>query len=376
MSIHSRTNPFFCTIKERYLLTKPGSSKETFHIALDISEGILPFHVGDSIAVFPDNDAELVDAIIRELGFAPDVRVTDRSENSFELREYLLKKANISKCTTSLLRILKDTGEHAELLSQLLTPEGKPQAMEFLHKHQLFDILAKFPNSEISPQQLCCTLLPLMPRFYSVASSPNQYPREIHLTVASLTYATAGGARKGAGSHFLGHFAIPFETRIPIYVQPSNGFTLPEDPNAAVIMVGPGTGIAPFRAFLQDRMALRHQGRNWLFFGERNRATDFYYDEYLLTLEKTGHLTLDLAFSRDETEKVYVQHRLWEKRAEIWAWLQKGAYLFVCGDAEKMAKDVDVTLQRIAQDAGFTEEASRQWLKDLRKSRHYRQDVY
>ena len=213
----------------------------------------------------------------------------------------------------------------------------------------------------------------MMPRFYSVASSPKLFKHEIHLTVASLVYETAGGPRRGVGSHFLGHTAVPFETSIPIYVQPSNGFTLPADPDASIIMIGPGTGIAPFRAFLQEREALGASGRNWLFFGERNRETDFYYEDYFRSLK---NLRLDLAFSRDSAEKVYVQHKLWENRADIWNWLQNGAYLFVCGDADKMAKDVDLTLLRIGQDAGLAEEDSREWLKALRKSRHYLQDVY
>ncbi len=376
MSTHSRTNPFICTILDRYLLNKPGSGKETFHISLDISKGSLPFQVGDSVAIYPDNDAELVDGIIGLLKFSADHMVLDRSENPFTVREFLLKKANISKCTSNFLKMLKDNGVQSALLAQLLTPEGKPQAVEFLQTHQLYDILKAFPDSAISPQQLCSALLPMMPRFYSVASSPKQFPKEVHLTVASLVYETAGGPRKGVGSHFLGHTAVPSETQIPIYVQPSNGFTIPENPNAAVIMIGPGTGIAPFRAFLQERMSLGHEGKNWLFFGERNRSTDFYYEEYFLSLEKEGRLQLDLAFSRDTAEKVYVQHLLWEKRKAIWEWLQNGAYFYVCGDAEKMAKDVDITLQRIAQDTGLTEEASREWLKALRKSRHYLQDVY
>jgi sulfite reductase (NADPH) flavoprotein alpha-component len=356
-------------MRERYLLNKPGSTKETYHIVLDTSGMNIPFKVGDSIGIFPDNDEELVDQIIKALGCKPNVTVLDRAQNAFSLRDYLLKKANISKCTSVLLKNISAT-------EKLLAPEGKAQLVEFLQTHQLVDILHAFPGSSISPQQLCSILLPMMPRFYSIASSDKMFKDEIHLTVASLTYETAGGPRRGVGSHFLGHSAIPLQTPIPFYVQPSNGFTLPDDPNAAIIMIGPGTGIAPFRAFLQERMALAHPGPNWLFFGERNRATDFYYADYFQSLEKEGRLRLDLAFSRDTAEKTYVQHLLWNNAQAIWDWMQKGAYLFVCGDAEKMAKDVELTLLRIAQQAGLSEEASREWLKALRKNRHYIQDVY
>ena len=376
MSTHSRTNPLSSKIIDRYVLNKEGSSKETFHVCLDIKGAELPFNVGDSIAVFPDNDLVIVDAILVENRFDPNSEVLDRSGNLFSLRNYLIKKANISKCSSSILKCLKENGARSGLLDQLLTPEGKAESVAYLQTHQLVDILRTFPDSALSAQQLCSCLLPMMPRFYSVASSPKMFKDQIHLTVASLIYDTAGGPRSGVGSHFLGHSAIIGQTPIPIYVQPSNGFTLPHDPTASIILIGPGTGVAPFRAFLQEREILHHTGLSWLFFGERNRATDFYYSEYFLSLQAKGKLRLDLAFSRDEGEKVYVQHRLWENRSDIWEWLQKGAYLFVCGDAEKMAKDVDLTLVRIAQNAGLSEEASCNWLKAMKKNRRYLQDVY
>jgi len=338
--MHSRTNPFFSKIKERVLLNKPGSTKETYHISV---ESDLPFKVGDSIGVLPENDHSIVEAILH---IVPDLDP-----------EFLLKKANICKCTSAVLKLFGVNDK------------------SILETHHLIDILHAFPTP-VSGPELASKLLPLLPRFYSIASSSKMYPHEIHLTVASLTYSTQSGPRRGVGSHFLCHHAKPMQTPIPIYVQPSNGFTLPDDPNASIILIGPGTGIAPFRAFLQERIALQHPGRTWLFFGERNKATDFYYSDYFTALEKQGRLRLDTAFSRDSAEKTYVQHKLWENRASIWDWIQNGAYVFVCGDAEKMAKDVDLTLQRIAQDAGMMEEDARVWLKALRKNRKYLQDVY
>lgn len=354
MSIYSRTNPFPAKVRERSLLNKPGSSKETFHIELDIGGSDLRFQVGDSIGVFAENEAAQVEEIVSLVGSNP--LVQDRAGHSFSFREFLQKKANISKCTSALLKLLH------------ITPDP-----EFLRTHQLVDILRT--SAVAGPQEIASLLLPMMPRFYSIASSAHMFPHEIHLTVASLTYETVGGPRKGVGSHFLCHSAQLMTTPVPIYVQPSNGFTLP-DPSAPIILIGPGTGIAPFRAFLQERIALKHPGKNWLFFGERNKATDFYYEDYFLALQEQGHLRIDTAFSRDSSEKFYVQHRLWEHRSAIWEWLQQGAYLYVCGDAEKMAKDVDLTLHRIAHEFGHTEESAKGWLKSLRKSRHYLQDVY
>jgi sulfite reductase (NADPH) flavoprotein alpha-component len=327
---------------------------------LDIQGSELSFKVGDSVAIFPANDLTTVDEIIERL----------QGENC---RDFLLYKANICKCTSALLKLLEQRGG-GEWLTALL--EDKPRLLEFLQTHHLIDILKAIPDANPSPEELCEKLLPLMPRFYSIASSPKMFPHEIHLTVASLIYPTAHGNRRGVGSHFLCHYADT-STSIPLYVQPSNGFTLPADSDASIILIGPGTGVAPFRAFLQERIALQHEGRNWLFFGERNRSTDFYYADYWLELEKQGHLRLSLAFSRDSQEKTYVQHLLWEQRDAIWDWIQSGAYLYVCGDASKMAKDVDATLLKIVSDqGGMIEEDARAWLKALRKERRYLQDVY
>ena len=364
MSIYNRTNPFSAKILERSPLTKPGSTKETYHIVLAVHD--LPFQVGDSIAVFPENDPDLVDQILSITGDGP---IFDRRSNTtMPFRDFLLQKANLAKCTSSLLKLIP-----SEKTAKLL--EDKALLLPFLETHHLIDILRVLPSA-ISPQELASSLLPLMPRFYSIASSPKMFPGQIHLTVASLTYQSVAGPRRGVGSHFLCHLAEA-STVVPIYVQPSNGFTLPADPEAPIILIGPGTGIAPFRAFLQERIALQHKGLNWLFFGERNLATDFYYSDFWQELERQGRLRLDTAFSRDSASKVYVQHRLWERRASIWDWLQKGAYLYVCGDAEQMAKDVDATLQRIVSDqGGLIEEDAREWLKRLRKERRYLQDVY
>jgi sulfite reductase (NADPH) flavoprotein alpha-component len=217
----------------------------------------------------------------------------------------------------------------------------------------------------------------MLPRFYSIASSQLLFPEEVHLTVASLSYHVRGIERFGVGSHFLCKRALLRETPIPFYVQTSHNFTLPEDPLASIILIGPGTGIAPFRAFLQERLAKQAKGKNWLFFGERNRATDFYYEDFWLSLEHQGRLRLDCAFSRDGSEKIYVQHKLWEQKKDLWCWIEEGAYLYICGNAEKMAKDVELTLQKIAISEGaLTEELARAKIKTLKTEKRLLMDVY
>ena len=374
MSTYSRTNPLIARIKERALLNGAGASKETFHIERSLGGAHLPFQVGDSIGIFPDNNPKLVQSILHALHLTGDEELLDsRSNRHYSAREFLTRKANLAKCTSSFVKMLHDHG--AKNLDELLIAENKPQLTEARHTHDLGDLLRVFPGARIGAQELA-TLLPLMPRFYSIASSVHMFPDEIHLTVASLTYTAHGETRYGVGSHFLCQYATP-DTPIPLYVQPSNGFTIPSDPDAPIILIGPGTGIAPFRAFLQERIALQHPGRNWLFFGERNSKTDFYYAPFFRELQRLGRLRLDTAFSRDQAEKIYVQHRLWEQRADLFEWIQNGAYVYICGDAEKMAKDVEQTFLRIARDQGsLDEEGAKLWLKALRQNRHYLTDVY
>lgn len=355
MSTHSRTHPSIAQIVERYLLTGASSTKRTYHVALQVEAHALPFVVGDSVGVIPENQPELVEAVLRAARVDGATVVLDaRLGEHLSLHEFLLRKANLAKCTTALLR--------------RVSAEAAP---ELAKSHELLDLLRMFPDAALSAQELASALLPLMPRFYSIASSAHMFPGEIHLTVAELTYKVDHELRWGVGSHYVCHRA----TSLPVYVQPSNGFTIPADGAAPIILIGPGTGVAPFRAFLQERMALGHTGPNWLFFGERNRATDFYYRDYWLELERQGRLRLDVAFSRDSAEKTYVQHKLWEGRADVWRQLQEGAFLYVCGDAEKMAKDVEATLLRIAAEH-MSDDKAREWLKSLRKNRHYLTDVY
>lgn len=349
--MYSRTHPYLARIKERWPLTKPGSSKKTYHIVLDIEDSGLVFKVGDSIGVLATNDREVVDQILRKLGASGSEEILDpRSNTTHSFREFLLHKANISKVSFHKLYNVEKTS---------------------------IPLIHLIEHHKPSPTELCKILLPLMPRFYSIASSPKVYPNEIHLTVAFVSSVIDGGVHFGVGSRFLCEQAEIESTPIPIYVQPSNHFTLPADPNASIILIGPGTGIAPFRAFLQERLAMQAEGRNWVFFGERNRAADFYYEEFWTELEKQGRIRLDTAFSRDQAEKIYVQHKMLEQKRSFWEWVQEGGFIYVCGDAEEMAKDVDEALQQIArEEGGMREEEARKFFKSLRMERRYLLDVY
>ncbi|MBS0624786.1 MAG: sulfite reductase [Verrucomicrobia bacterium] len=370
--MYTRTNPFIARIKERYLLTGPASTKRTYHIVLDVSSGPLNFNVGDSIAVLPQNDPHIVKELLHRLNLTGDETIFDsRSSTESTLKQYLLEKANLAKTNSNFIKLLQTYGASLENLL-----ENKAELNLFLQSHSVLDILKRHFKIMLSAQELASHLMPLMPRFYSIASSPKIHPDEIHLTVAFLTYTLQGEKRHGVASHFLCDQAEIESTSIPIYVQPSNGFTLPH-PDTSILLIGPGTGVAPFRAFLQERLAHNAKGRNWLFFGERHRNADFYYESFFKELEKQSLLRLDTAFSRDQAEKVYVQHKLLENAASVWDWIQTGAHLYVCGDAEKMAKDVDAALQQIVREqGGLSEEDSRLYLKRLRSEKRYLLDVY
>lgn len=373
--MYTRSSPFISRIKSRHLLTKPNSSKKTFHVVLDALDPHLNFNIGDSIAIAPANDLKEVDEILHAIKAQGSEIVFDsRGQSDLSIRDFLLYKANLTRANTALFKLLLENGASHAHLAPLLEPENKGQLTEFLHSHSLLELLTMTP---LSPSEIARTAMPLLPRFYSIANSPKMFPNEIHLTVAYLEYYAKGKVRRGVGSHFLCDLATLSTTPIPLYVQPSNHFTLPQDKGASIILVGPGTGIAPFRAFLQERLATQAEGRNWLFFGERNRATDFYYEDFWTQLETQGRLRLTTAFSRDSAQKVYVQHKMYEERKSLWEWIQEGAYFYVCGDANKMAKDVEETLLIVVrEEGGFTEENARLYIKKLKSEKRYLTDVY
>ena len=352
---YDRANPFVSHILERFLLTQSHSSKKTWHLSLSLAGSFIAHRPGDSIAILPENDPRDVEEFLKTFHLkGSEILVDSRAKSEIEARSFFAKKVNLQKAHPALFRALAKEKSDALPLKLL-----KERTIDFaLH-------------------QVPSLFLPLLPRFYSIASSQRTFPDEIHLAVAETSYLLDGRLIRGVGSSFLCERAEVGHTPIPCYLQPSHHFCLPEDPNTPVIFIGPGTGIAPFRAFMQERLATQAKGRNWLFFGERNRDSDFYYGEFWQALERQGHLKLSFAFSRDQAEKVYVQHRMWEERLNLWSWIQEGAHFYVCGDAEEMARDVEAMLLKIFMKEGsLTEEGARHKLKELRMQKRYLLDVY
>lgn len=376
-----RLHPAMTTIKERYLLTKSGSSKQTFHISLDLSQTPIQFKVGDSIGIYAQNDPLLVQRFINALKAKGDEVINDpRNGVPLSLWEFLSFKANLFRLTSSFLKLFYEyekDHDKKNRLQRFLQTENKPLLSQYLSTHDPLDLFKEYQEVEIPLQDLCAQFGPLLPRFYSVASSQLFLKNEVHLIVALFTFTHQGEQRFGVGSHFLCHLAKLYETPVPIYVQPAHHFTLPSDDHIPIIMVGPGTGIAPFRAFMQERHLKNAPGKNWLFFGERNRHSDFFYEQEWNQWVSQGKLKLDLAFSRDQPYKIYVQHKMYEKRKELWSWLEEGAYFYVCGDAQHMAKDVESMLLKIIQEEGeMSEEAAKHYLKTMRAKKRYLTDVY
>ena len=382
-SAFSKDNPFPALLTENRMLTQPGSAKETRHFVVSLAGSGLHYKAGDSLGVFPSNRAEEVAEIIQRLGATGDELVAPQALKlpaPMPLRDVLTHKVALAGPPRRIIETLaaKATApaEQAKLTA-LLSPESKEALVAFLDDREFVDLLAEFPSAKLTPQEFVDHQRRLMPRLYSIASSSRVHPQEIHLTVAVVRYQTNGRARAGVCSTFLADRALVGSTPTPVFVSHSH-FGPPEDGAKDCIMIGPGTGIAPFRAFLQDRVATGATGRNWLFFGDQKRATDFLYEDEWQNYLAQGQLArLDTAFSRDQSAKIYVQDRMRENAAELWQWLQGGASFFVCGDAKRMAKDVDLALHEIiAAQGNLTPAAAADYVKQLKKDKRYQRDVY
>jgi sulfite reductase (NADPH) flavoprotein alpha-component len=380
-SIYHKNNPFLATIKERYSLTLSESKKNTQHVVLDLSGSGLTYEVGDSIGIYPINNKELVDKTLKAMRADGSEMVHNKhSGQTLSLREFLAGKANLTDLSRKLLSILAEkqpNPEKKEGLLSLLAEDGHEKLKTYLEGHELWDALLDNSEVEFPIQDLCNLLMPLLPRLYSISSSMSVVGEEVHLTVGVLKYSSNGHQRVGVCTHFLCDLMPMHEAVVPVYIQKHHGFTLPPQSEAPIIMIGPGTGVAPFRAFLQERVVHNAQGKNWLFFGECNQATDYYYEQYWKELEKEGKLRLTTAFSRDQEEKIYVQHRMLAQGADFYKWIEQGAYIYVCGDASRMAKDVEATLHEIIRVHGNKDEAEAKALvKKLRTEKRYLRDVY
>lgn len=382
-SQYSKENPFPARITENRLLNKPGSAKETRHFVVSLEGSDLSYKAGDSLGVYPTNRASDVGEIIDLLHATGDELVSPamlKLAAPISLREALTHRLALAGPTAKIVQTLAakatDAGEKAKL-EDLLKPENKEQLTGFLAEREYVDLLAEFPSARLTPQELVDHMRKLMPRLYSIASSSKLYPKEIHLTVGIVRYVTNHRERHGVCSTFLADRVILNETPTPVFVSNSH-FGPPENGAADCIMVGPGTGIAPFRAFVQDRVASGATGRNWLFFGDQKHATDFLYQEEWEKYLAEGKLAkLDLAWSRDQGVKVYVQDKMRANAAELWAWIKNGAHFYVCGDAKRMAKDVDQALHDIiAEQGGMSIEEAQAYVKEMKKEKRYQRDVY
>ena len=383
-SPYSKTNPFLARISENRLLNAEGSAKETRHFVVDIQGSGLSYTVGDSLGVFATNRAEEVVELLTLLGATGDELVSPamlKLEQPITLREALTSRLALAGPTPKLLKTLVEKATAADekaKLEELVAPENEEALKPWLEQRQYIDILTEFPSAKLSPQELVDLQRKLMPRLYSIASSPRVSPQGVHLTVAIVRYETNGRDRVGVASSFMADRVDVGETPVPVFVANSH-FGLPEDhASKDIIMVGPGTGIAPFRAFVQERAGQGGSGRNWVFFGDQHEATDFLYaDEWKNYVANGDVQKLDLAWSRDQAEKVYVQDKMRESGAELWAWLQSGAIFYVCGDAKRMAKDVDQALHDIViEHGGLSTDEATAYVKELKKDKRYQRDVY
>jgi sulfite reductase (NADPH) flavoprotein alpha-component len=302
--------------------------------------------------------------------------VPDTAGNPVTIREALTRFYVITEKDKKLLAAIAEKDPSAAHFLPMVTPEGRAELEAYVWGREVIDPLLAHPDAKFTPEEFVKCLRKLQPRLYSIASSQKAHPNEVHLTVAAVRYETHGRARQGVCSTFLADRAG--EGPVPVFVHTAKHFRVPEDPSTHAIMVGPGTGIAPFMAFLQERKVSGATGKNWLFFGDQKASTDFLYREELEAWHGEGVLhKLSTAFSRDQAEKIYVQHRMLEAAEELYAWLEEGAYFYICGDASRMAKDVDAALHQVVEKAGgkSAEEAAA-YVEELKKSKRYRKDVY
>jgi len=381
-SPYSRKNPYLAEITRHDHLTLPGSEKDTRHFVINLGNSGLTYTPGDSLGIFARNAPPVVDEVIRLLGFPPETQVKSPQGQPLTLRESLLQNYILNRASRKIMSALAEIIPQGEQRNRLMEIVDNSEVLsEYIFTRDYVDILQEFDEARFeSPEDFLAELSPIVPRLYSIASSLAAHPREAHLCIAVVRYETRGRTKTGLASGFFADYAETFVKNIPIYVQESRSFRLPKDNSTDIIMCGPGTGVAPFRAFLEQRVLDGATGRNWLFFGEQHRATDFLYGEDLLGFQKNGKLhRLELAFSRDQAHKIYVQHRMMENAKELWGWLQNGAYFYVCGDAKRMAKDVHATLITIAQTAGgLSPEAASEYVNTtlMRTERRYLRDVY
>ncbi|WP_368993803.1 assimilatory sulfite reductase (NADPH) flavoprotein subunit [Caldifermentibacillus hisashii] len=376
-SVYSKKNPYPAEVLENISLNGRGSNKETRHLVLSLEDSGLTFEPGDSLAILPENDPELVDSLINELGWNPEESVQINEEGDiYSLRKALLSKFEITRLTKSFIQAAAELF-HNEELKKLAAPGNEEKVKAYLDGRDLLDFVRDFRPVQLKPVDFIHILRKLPARQYSIASSLKANPDEVHLTISAVRFQAHGRNRKGVCSSQIAERIQPGDM-LSVYVDQNPNFKLPSNPDTPIIMIGPGTGVAPFRAFLQEREAEGVTGKSWLFFGDQHFSSDFLYQVEWQKWLKNGVLTkMDVAFSRDQAEKVYVQHRMLEKRKEFYQWLEDGAVVYVCGDEKHMARDVHQTILTILEkEGGLTSEQAAVYIDQMRKQKRYQRDVY
>ncbi|KKB73290.1 MULTISPECIES: assimilatory sulfite reductase (NADPH) flavoprotein subunit [Bacillus] len=376
-TVYSRKNPFRAEVLENINLNGRGSNKETRHLELSLEGSGLTYEPGDALGIYPENDPELVELVLKELKWNPEEVVTvDKQGERLPLKEALTSHFEITVLTKKFLQQAAGFSEN-EKLQELTSPGNEAQLKEYLQGRDLLDFVRDFGPFSASAQEFVSILRKMPPRLYSIASSFQANPDEVHLTIGAVRYHAHGRDRKGVCSVLCAERLQPGDT-LPVFIQPNKHFKLPENPDAPIIMVGPGTGVAPFRSFMQEREETGAKGKSWMFFGDQHFVTDFLYQTEWQKWLKDGVLTkMDVAFSRDTEEKVYVQHRMLEHSKELFEWLQEGAVFYVCGDKKNMAHDVqNALLDIIEKEGGMSREEAEAYLAEMKQQKRYLRDVY
>ena len=374
--IYTKQNPYSAELLVSQKITGRDSAKDVRHIEIDLGESGLTYQAGDALGVWFDNSTSLVDELITELGF-DDKELIIVADQSMSIAEALKTKFEITQTSIQFIEFWAIKSQAVSLLNLL---EDKAALREYAANHQIVDVVKSAPlanETKVGAQDFIEALRKITPRLYSIASSQSEVEEEVHLTVGLVQYQAGDANRQGGASGFLAN-GIDEGGEVKVFVEHNDNFRLPANSETPVIMIGPGTGVAPFRAFMQEREATEASGDNWLFFGDQTFTQDFLYQVEWQGYLKSGLLTkIDLAFSRDQAEKIYVQDRLLENADEIFAWLERGAHIYVCGDMSRMAKDVEEALLSIIATKGqISEEQATEYLKDLRNAKRYQKDVY
>lgn len=375
--VYSRTNPFHAKILKNINLNREGSKKETRHIEISLEGSDLSYIPGDALGIFPENDPQLVAALLEEMKWDEnETVVVNKKGETMSLKEALTAYFEITLLTKKTVQQAAALTENMDL-QNLVAPANVNELKEYIYGRDLLDLLRDFGPWKASAQEIVSLLRKMPARLYSISSSLAAHPGEVHLTIGAVRYTAHGRERKGVCSVQCAERVHEGDT-LPVYVQPNKHFNLPESDEADIIMVGPGTGIAPFRSFIEERAVKKAGGRSWLFFGDQHSATDFLYEDEFEKYVKDGVLTkLDTAFSRDTEQKVYVQHKMLENSKELYQWLVNGAYFYVCGDKERMAKDVHEALIIIIEKEGkISREEAEEKLEAMKREKRYLRDVY